>query len=749
MPPKKAPPTAKSPSPGAEHEAEREFRETEALISFLRSKLGRYQQQGDKLQVENFRLSDELEAQKLNLRDINEFLTNELKARTAANAALEERGAQLAAQLEDTRRACEAEVARAAADAAREVAAMAARLDGLQRQAAGSSEFLERRDALEAELAGLQDKLARRARNADARVAALERQHLADKERWRREAAARVKETKMQMAQLADQHLEGTTKRALLENGAVASELAYHSAQSARLMAANAALRGDAAELRRQVAIAQRTGESVARKNAALQKIFKAILGKLREEGTGAAAAIVAAAAGSCGGGGPGAAPHAAFAEEAAAGAWQEEQQQREGCAAPWEVEGPGDPQQAAAGGGVESAGLEDSGGAAGGAAEAAGAAAELEAAAAERALSRIESLTPPLVGDDAAGGAAGGAGAAASARGALPGRARGPGAVVVDLSERVAALQSELDAARQALADAAGLAATAPVPAPAPAPAPVPRRSASPAAGAPPSPGKRGPAPRASAGGASAGGGARCATGVAPALADGAAAFALFAVQQLRGARPPAAAADAAGEAGGGAGGGAAEWLAQHLLELLHSYDPEQTAPFRGLQRPSTAQAAQEQPQQQGTAPPLEQQREAAAAVAAAPPSPSAARGLPQRGRAPSPLAPMAAPCSGGGLLQLQLPALLGSPHACGTGGGGGGGGAPGAEAPSVEQLLIAVMSDVRPWGRQLTPEPQPFTFAKRIVPTSPSGGGAATSSGGSPLRQRPGASPTCGLRR
>lgn len=58
----------------------------------------------------------------------------------------------------------------------------------------------------------------------------------------------------------ADQHLEGTTKRALLENEAVASELSYHSAQSARLMAANAALRQDAAELRRQAAIAQRTG---------------------------------------------------------------------------------------------------------------------------------------------------------------------------------------------------------------------------------------------------------------------------------------------------------------------------------------------------------------------------------------------------------------------------------------------------------------------------------------------------------
>jgi hypothetical protein len=39
MPPKKAP--AKAPNPGTEQDAERELMETEMLINFLRSKLGR------------------------------------------------------------------------------------------------------------------------------------------------------------------------------------------------------------------------------------------------------------------------------------------------------------------------------------------------------------------------------------------------------------------------------------------------------------------------------------------------------------------------------------------------------------------------------------------------------------------------------------------------------------------------------------------------------------------------------------
>jgi hypothetical protein len=44
---------------------------------------------------------------------------------------------------------------------------------------------------------------ARQAKEWESKLAALERQHIADKERWRREVSARIKETRLQMAQLA------------------------------------------------------------------------------------------------------------------------------------------------------------------------------------------------------------------------------------------------------------------------------------------------------------------------------------------------------------------------------------------------------------------------------------------------------------------------------------------------------------------------------------------------------------------
>jgi hypothetical protein len=64
----------------------------------------RYQEFGDKLQVDNIKLNEELETQKLNLRDINEFLTNELKARSLTTSALEAKVYELNQLMEDVKK---------------------------------------------------------------------------------------------------------------------------------------------------------------------------------------------------------------------------------------------------------------------------------------------------------------------------------------------------------------------------------------------------------------------------------------------------------------------------------------------------------------------------------------------------------------------------------------------------------------------------------------------------------------------
>lgn len=54
--------------------------------------------------MDKIKLEDELETQKLNLRDINEFLTNELKARSLTTSALEVKISELLQLVEQLRK---------------------------------------------------------------------------------------------------------------------------------------------------------------------------------------------------------------------------------------------------------------------------------------------------------------------------------------------------------------------------------------------------------------------------------------------------------------------------------------------------------------------------------------------------------------------------------------------------------------------------------------------------------------------
>jgi hypothetical protein len=67
----------------------------------------RYQEQMEGLQVANYRLAEDLEGQKEKLKDINDFLVNELKARALSYAVLQGELADVKKCLEEARAAHE------------------------------------------------------------------------------------------------------------------------------------------------------------------------------------------------------------------------------------------------------------------------------------------------------------------------------------------------------------------------------------------------------------------------------------------------------------------------------------------------------------------------------------------------------------------------------------------------------------------------------------------------------------------
>lgn len=101
---------------------------------------------GDKLHVDNIKLEEELEQQKLNLRDINEFLTNELKARSLTTSAMEAKVMELYHQLDDIQKKHEETMGKLRRDAERQIEALEGHIKDYEKKARSAQVGLIRVD---------------------------------------------------------------------------------------------------------------------------------------------------------------------------------------------------------------------------------------------------------------------------------------------------------------------------------------------------------------------------------------------------------------------------------------------------------------------------------------------------------------------------------------------------------------------------------------------------------------------------
>ena len=74
-------------------------------------------------------------------------------------------------------------------------------------------------------------------------LAAAERRHLLDRERLRKELGAQKAEARAELLRMTDEQVDATTKRTLVENGRLSSELARQSKAAEALVRENDELR--------------------------------------------------------------------------------------------------------------------------------------------------------------------------------------------------------------------------------------------------------------------------------------------------------------------------------------------------------------------------------------------------------------------------------------------------------------------------------------------------------------------------
>ena len=256
--------------------------ERELLISNLKSKIGKYNQKGTELQEENARLNNELEMQKLNLQHINDYLTRELEAKENKAGELEGKAADLEGRLASLTGEHEAQMDALREQKSGEIKKLQASIEEYEMQFKDLSEFQEKKASMEGSLKDLKATLERERKEHEEKISDLERKAVQEKDRLKKETALKIKETKANMMKLTDNQLETTTKRTILENEQMTSELSYQSRQTEKLLQRNDELLSENAEVRRKLELSKELEAEIAKRNNIYQKTIKTLVAKLR-----------------------------------------------------------------------------------------------------------------------------------------------------------------------------------------------------------------------------------------------------------------------------------------------------------------------------------------------------------------------------------------------------------------------------------------------------------------------------------
>lgn len=96
-------------------------------------------------------------------------------------------------------------------------------------------------------------------------------------------ALAASSQAKLDMLKLTDDQLEATTKRTIIENEHMSTELAYQSRQMEKLLVHNKKLAEGLAEAKRHLLVSQDTEAALVKKINAYQKTVSALMSKFED----------------------------------------------------------------------------------------------------------------------------------------------------------------------------------------------------------------------------------------------------------------------------------------------------------------------------------------------------------------------------------------------------------------------------------------------------------------------------------
>jgi hypothetical protein len=285
MPPKKEKKEERAPvveDPEVEDGA-LEIQERELVISHLKTTLGAFQDRGATLASENQALEDAVAKERVNLQDINEYLTNELRAKQLAIQQLQALVATYEGELGTESATFEHNVETGAAANAAELDRLKDKLAVFDADAERLQELRENKVRILTGLDQVSATLFEEQRNHEENVNDLERLAVQEKDRLKKEMALKIKETNLSLMKLTDNQLEITTKRTIMENEQMSGDLATVSRSTEKLITKNEELIQEHAAMRISLELSKQMGSDLEKRSRAYQRTIKSLLHRLKE----------------------------------------------------------------------------------------------------------------------------------------------------------------------------------------------------------------------------------------------------------------------------------------------------------------------------------------------------------------------------------------------------------------------------------------------------------------------------------
>eukprot|EP00933_Yihiella_yeosuensis_P056521 TRINITY_DN5573_c1_g1_i1.p1 TRINITY_DN5573_c1_g1~~TRINITY_DN5573_c1_g1_i1.p1 ORF type:complete len:525 (+),score=116.37 TRINITY_DN5573_c1_g1_i1:228-1802(+) len=145
----------------------------------------------------------------------------------------------------------------------------------LQNQLNEVREFQKNKETLEADLASLKRQLAEQAEAHARDIGAVNRKKAIDIDQLKKDMQKSIKETREMLKARTKDQLDSTTKRTIMENEQMATELHFQSKETERLLDRNQALLEENAQLRRNLLIHKDLENELARRTHVYQRLLK------------------------------------------------------------------------------------------------------------------------------------------------------------------------------------------------------------------------------------------------------------------------------------------------------------------------------------------------------------------------------------------------------------------------------------------------------------------------------------------